>query len=265
MNPLARYLAVPSDAPVGPGVVPFAPRVVERSLLVVAPGLEVRRVPRDARWEKAAGVASFDAAVTRPTRLPPSADFSVRGTEPDAAFFLLGTDLVRATAAQVVRDMREELGLINGAVAYTADLIERAEGRARELNGELREADRVEIPGRPTGTTVPIAWLQILVWVTYAASSVRAAAVRFPRAVRLPTFDAPYAAADGLVMATLDFNPATLSDNPFDTVGLDGDPTVVGGGGGGGGGSYGDSKGNTGVVLALVALGAAALASGGAR
>lgn len=210
--------------------------------------------------ERQAGLAAYQTGSTAPTSLPSESDFSRSGTSPLAAYFLAEATLVTGSAAQVLRDIREELGVTGGERIYSVGLLERAAVRAAEFNAAFPAEQRALVPPIPAVTAgvtvVPVAWMRILLWVTYCAD-MRVDFLRLPTHWVMPVFGDVYPSTTGYVTAFRDFNERDLRLNPFQYVAPG--TTVVASGDG-----SSDGIGGGGIVLGLLAL-AAIAASGSSK
>lgn len=250
-SPLA-HMMVGSEEPQRRRLVVEVP---EHRPLVVAPGLLIEPAPtsRGAGWVwQSAGAVSLDSATPAPTSLPFVSNFSRSGTAPDAAYFMVGGDLVTASAAQVLRDLRAELEVTDGENAYTRDLISAANTRTLEFNAALPEGQRSgALPDYPSGEgVVPAGWIQVMIWVVYGSLGVPLSSVRLPQRWTLPQFGQVFAPATGPAAAHLNFDLSALRVNPFsargDEIFVDGSP-----------GSGESSPGVTGGLIGLGLLGLA--------
>jgi len=187
--------------------------------------------PPEVDAERNAGLIGYNASASRPRSLPSSANFSRSGTSSDACFWLIGDSLFRASALQVLRDVRQELGAGDGPSAWTVGLLARVQERAERMNLSLPMADRALVPAMLSeGNDLGMDWLALALWVVYGpvvnASGGTVWQVHLPRRVVYPRIGGDsWPAASGLVSLSVSFNPADLSGNPFVNVGPEIDVT----------------------------------------
>jgi len=248
-------------------------RTFHNRFLTLVPPLEEPRgvvLPPSPRVaQRSAGSAQLAAGETPPTSLPLVSDFSITGTAPNAAYFEVDnvgrtgprvSDLVLGSAAQMLRDIREQLNIDTGERIYSLGLLERAAVRAEEFNQGFPAELRAVIPPLPTipdtgSAPLPLAWMGILLWLTYFPD-VRRSALVFPTRWKMPDMVADvFPDTRGPVVAFQGFNDRDLRVNPFTargpTIDVTGDP-------GDGSGSSSSSSSSSGGLL-LVGVGLVAL------
>lgn len=219
--------------------------------------------------QRPAGSAQLSQGTTPPISLPAVSDFSITGTAPNAAYFEVDnvgragprvSDLVTASAAQIIRDVREQLNVDTGERIYSLGLLERAAVRAGEFNEGFPAEQRAVIPPMPTipdigSAPLPLAWMGILLWLTYFPDVPRSALV-FPTRWKLPDMVTDiFPDTRGPVVAYASFNDRDLRINPFLQRG---EPIeVVGHVGSDSGGSSGSNSGI--LLIGFAALGLALL------
>jgi hypothetical protein len=171
--------------------------------------------------QRGAGVVAPAAMESFPT-LPESADFTT--TAAGDAFWMVGreatptAELFVSSGARVLADLRAELGITTGDVAWTAGLLEALGDRA-EATGRVRAT----LPA--VREVVPADWLRLALWITYSAAEGSAGYpdVKLPSLVVLPAMGRVLVGATAPTRARLGFNPALLARDPFHTtpVGFD--------------------------------------------
>lgn len=166
------------------------------------------------RPPRSAGVIS-PPSDTSVAQLPATADFSqnVAG-DTRSAYWMAGSDLFRSTGPQVLSDVRSDLGVTTGDMAWTPGLLEIVGQRARG-----RGAGPPAIP--QTGAQLSREWLRLALWVVYQGGAVQPLSqVRMPALLRLPNIGQVMTHLDQLgTVVTPGFNPALLASNPFEVRG----------------------------------------------
>lgn len=173
--------------------------------------------------ERGAGLIGVDSSAPRPTQLAAFADFSRSGTAAEAAFWKIGTSLFRASAPQVLRDVRQEMGAGDGVATWTVDLLDRVSRRVQTINTGLESANRVAIPAPLSdGNDLSADWLALALWVVYGPTTTFGTRsfsdLALPRTVRIPRVGgAAWPSASGLVTMSPEFSTSALSPDPFVT------------------------------------------------
>lgn len=119
-------------------------------------------------------------------------------------------ELFVSSGAQVLRDLRGELGITTGdASTWTAGVL--------NTLGDRLEAARVSVtlPRVEPGGEITAEWLRPALWFTYSREQGAAMRVELPRAVELPRLGQVLGASSELTHARNAFDPALLARNPW--------------------------------------------------
>lgn len=122
----------------------------------------------------------------------------------------LAGELFVSSGAAIVREARGELGITGGDVGWTEGLFNAARERVIATLGSSPALPAVE-----AGGVVPVEWLWLLLWVTYARSRGVEYEVVTPLLVELPRLGDVVGTPNEATHAALNFDASQLRRNPF--------------------------------------------------
>lgn len=178
------------------------------------------------RYGRASGVVA-PRAIPRAPVLPAVSRFDAGAVA--GAFWLVraadrGTgELFVSSGARVLRDLRAELGVTTGDLAWTVGLLERLRDRARALGLNLEPL----VGALPAaGAEVTGDWLALALWTVYSAEAWprMPGVVALPERVTLPRVGRVLEGGDQPTEAATGFDPALLTSDPWAAIAVTGAP-----------------------------------------